>query len=167
MTADLNVEFTCLPPDKAVAADEAAFKKFVIDAREVNPKTLPTLYAKALVLCFARVDGDLAAVGAIKRPFHNHRDRVFAAAKSKESPLAFIYELGWFHVLKEYRGHKISSRMVAQLVPWTEGDTVYATSRINNLPMHAALTKHGGFIPEGSDYPSSEGEVPLRLFIKR
>jgi GNAT superfamily N-acetyltransferase len=102
------------------------------------------LYAKTLVLCLARIDGDLAALGAIKRPFHDHRERVFAAARCKETPAAFTYELGWFHVLEKYRGNKIASRMVAQLMPWAAGATLYATSRINNLAMNAALTKHGG-----------------------
>ena len=116
MTTELKVEFTCLPPDTLSAADEKAFKQFVIDAREVNPKTFPILYAKSLVLCFARVNGELAAVGVIKRPFHNHRDRVFVAARSKETPAAFSYELGWFHVLEKYRGNRIASRIVTQLM---------------------------------------------------
>ena len=55
--------------------------------------------------------------------------------------------------------------MVDQLMKHADGAGVYATSRINNGPMHSALTAHGGFVREGSEYPSQQGDVPLRLFV--
>lgn len=46
MIAELNVEFMCLPPTNVNPSDEAAFKRFVLEAGEVSRNTLPALYQK-------------------------------------------------------------------------------------------------------------------------
>lgn len=167
MATELKVDFTCIPPKEVNASDQLAFKRLVLDAGEVSRNTLPALYDNALVVCFARVDGEIAGVGAIKRPFPSHRDGVFTAAKAATPPAAFTLELGWFHVSPKFEGNRIGSRMVEQLMPWTAGAPVYATSKVNKPAMHAALTRRGGFKVEGSDYPSSlDNNVLVRLFVR-
>jgi hypothetical protein len=167
MIDHLDVEFTCLAPTAVDGVSAASFRQLVLAAGEVNPNTLPALYDNALALAFARVDGEIVGIGALKRPLTSYRDKVFERAKSRLAPESFEFELGWFHVLGKFEGNRISSRMVERLMPWAEGTSVYATSRINNSAMHAALTRHGGFKPEGSEYRSSQGDVPIRLFVRR
>jgi hypothetical protein len=164
---EIPVDFECLAPDQVTEPNAALFRELVLAAGEVDPTTLPALYGNALVLGFARSHGKLVGVGAIKRPFPGHRDQVFAMARATFSPTSFVYELGWFHVLKDFEGNRISSRMVEQLMSWANGASVYATSRINNDRMHGALTRRGGFVVEGSDFPSQRGAVPLRLFVRQ
>ncbi len=42
-----------------------------------------------------------------------------------------------------------------------------AAARVNNGAMHSALTAHGGFVRDGSEYPSERSRVPLCLFARR
>lgn len=163
----ITLEISCLRPGQVDIESEELFKQTVIAAGEVNPDTLPALYRRARVICFGRLHGELAGVGALKRPYAKHRARVFEQAKSTLDPQIFDYEIGWFHVLERFKGLGISSHMVEQLMPYRNRAHVYATSRIDNHPMHSALTRHGGFVREGSEYPSEHGGVPLCLFVRR
>ena len=86
---------------------------------------------------------------------------------SKLDPASFEYELGWFHVLPKFSGNGISSQLVRALMPYADGASIYATSHIENVAMHAAMTKHGGFVREGSPYPSLENDIPIQLYVRR
>lgn len=44
---------------------------------------------------------------------------------------------------------------------------LYATSHVKNDRMHAAMTKHGGFVSEGPPYPSLENHIPIQLYVRR
>jgi hypothetical protein len=164
--AQQTLEISCLRPAQVDATDAALFKRTVTEAAEVNPKTLLALFRRAHIVCFARLDGQLAGVAALKRPYSRHRAKVFRQANSALDSTTFPYEIGWFHVLEGFKGRHISSHIVEQLVKRTDGASVYATSRIDNYPMHAALTAHGGFVREGSEYASKQGDVPLYLFVR-
>lgn len=166
MSSDLEMEIVCRAPNKVESDCAALFKRFVLATGEVSSHTFPYLYEQALVVCFAKAGEGMAGVGAIKRPSDVHRDGVFKKAKATVSSKPFVYELGWFHVLRRYKGQHISSRMVEALMPWADGASIYATSRVNNNAMHAALIKHGGFVPEGVDYPSNRRRVSIRLFTR-
>jgi hypothetical protein len=161
-----TLEISCLRPGEVEAENSALFKKIVLETGEVNQETLSALYERARIVCFARLDGHLAGVGALKRPYSRHRAKVFKKSKSDLNPKLFAYELGWFHVLSRFKGRHISSHMVEQLMNHADGAAVYATSRVNNDPMHSTLIAHGAFVREGSEYDSEEGEVPLCLFIR-
>jgi RimJ/RimL family protein N-acetyltransferase len=167
MTASISVEIECLVPASVTALNALAFKELVLAADEVDTGTFPALYERALMLCFARSAGSLVGVGAIKRPNPIHRQSVFDRARSHLAPASFTYELGWFYVPPAFQGNHISSRMVQKAMPWAKETSVYATSRINNKPMHQALEAHGGFAAEASDFSPVHGSVPLRLFVRR
>lgn len=161
-----TLEIKCLPPSQVDAADAELFQRTVVDAGEVNPATLPDLYRRAHLVCFAQLGGQLAGVAALKRPNPGHRAEVFRQAQSTLNSVAFPYEIGWFHVIDGFRGRRISSRMMDQLVQHAEDASVYATSRIDNHPMHAVLTTHGGFVREGSEFESERGDTRLCLFVR-
>lgn len=42
---------------------------------------------------------------------------------------------------------------------------VYATSRVDNSPMHATLSRFG-FESAGVPYPSKQNDVPIQLFVR-
>lgn len=159
-------EITCVTPNEVEQPEAARFKAMVEASGEVNSHTFPALYQQARSLCFVRVGGELAGVGALKRPYQAHRNGVFASAQASLPADLFTFELGWFHVLDAFKGRRLSSRMVSALMAHTDGTSVYATSRANNVAMHAALERHGDFIREGRDYPSQRTHTPLCLFVR-
>jgi len=159
-------EVIVLSPKACAVGDLAAFKQMVIDGGEVEANTLPGLVEQALALGFARVDGALVGVGAIKRPYDAHRAKVFEKAKSLLNPSEFGFELGWFYVHPSARGNRLASKLVEALMPSLEGRAAYTTSRTNNDRMHAPLYRVG-FVQEGTPYPSKMNDQEIQLFICR
>jgi hypothetical protein len=139
MTLPVVVE--CFAPREVEKADADAFKALVLEAGEVNPHTLPFLFNDAVALAFARSEGTLVGIGAIKRPNAEYRQRVFDQAGSKLRAASFPYELGWIYVSPAYQNNRICSRIVEGLTPHAQGAAVYATSRINNDAMHGSLIR--------------------------
>ncbi len=160
-----SVVITVLPPSKVGAAERTAFEKMVLEGGEVDPKTLPGLVGRALVLAFVRLDGELVGVGAIKRPYESHRDDVFSWAKAEHDPTQFEFELGWVYVNAAGRNKRIASQLVEELMPSLNGACVYATSRVNNERMHASLRRFG-FSRAGIPYPSKQNDPKIQLFVR-
>jgi hypothetical protein len=84
---------------------------------------------------------DIVCRSPVKRPYPDHRDTVFKPdhrdtvfkkARSALFAAPFRYELGWFHVLKDFEGNRATSRMVENLMPWAD-----VASRIDNSPCTA------------------------------
>lgn len=158
-----TIELVVARPDEVTPADRAAFVKQVCEGGEVNPNTLPALVDRAVALAMARKDGSLVGVGAIKRPNLSHRGHVFKAAKVDLLPDAL--ELGWVFVQPATRGLGISAMIVEALVPYVGATRVYATSRVDNVPMHATLNRFG-FKSVGVPYPSKQNNTPIQLFVR-
>jgi GNAT superfamily N-acetyltransferase len=153
-------------PHLCTPARLAQFRQLVMEGGEVDAHTLPALIKRALALAFVRDGVSVVGVGALKRPNASYRNRVFANAKSSLAPKHFEFELGWIYVCPSARGKKLTSPMVKDLLQQAKGRPVYATSRVDNAPMHASLVRCG-FRKEGSPYPSSEHEVDIQLFALR
>jgi GNAT superfamily N-acetyltransferase len=142
----------------------ALFRELVTEGGEVDTHTLPALIERAPVLALMHDGETVVAVGALKQPNAAYRSRVFAEAKSTLAPKDFEFELGWIYVRPAARGKKLTTPMVRKLLERASGHRVYATSRVDNSPMHASL-EHCGFRKEGTPYPSNEHEIDLQLFI--
>lgn len=153
-----------LSPGAVSAEERVAFQQMVFEGGEVNPNTLPSLVDRALALAFARLDGTLVGVGAIKRPYESHRKDVFTWAMADLDPTQFEFELGWVYVSPSCRGKRIASRLVEKLMPVLIRAPVYATSRVDNERMHASL-KRFGFKQVGVPYPSKQNEPEIQLFV--
>jgi len=152
-------------PSSCSANDINCFKELVISGGEVTSGTLSALVSNALSLAFASRDGRIVAVGAIKRPNAGYRDVVFAKAKAIQNPSHFQYELGWVYVSLLSRGCNLSGALVAALLPSLGIEPAYATSRVDNIPMHATL-EHSGFRPVGAPYPSKLNTPAIQLFLR-
>lgn len=159
-----SVVVNVLPLREVSPEERALFEQMVLEGGEVNPKTLPGLVARALVLAFARLDRVLVGVGAIKRPYDSHRGDVFEWAKAELDPTQFEFELGWVYVNASGRNRRLASRLVEKLMPSLNGASVYATSRVDNTRMHASLTRFG-FKRVGVPYSSKQNEPEIQLFV--
>lgn len=164
MSQDSSVVIAVRQPSSASTAELSAFKEFVLVGGEVNSETLPGLLLRALSLGFARIDGELVAVAGIKRPNLGYRAGAFRNSGALHDPAQFEFEFGWVYVHPSARGKGVATALVEALVPTLNGACAYATSRLDNVQMHAALKKFG-FKTVGAPYPSKLNEPEIQLFL--
>lgn len=143
-----------------------AFEDVVKICREVNPNGLRHRIERAHFLAWASsYGGELVGVAALKKPNEGYRSSVFEKSRSKEEPSQYEGELGWICVRKEFRKRGLATKLVAKLFSGGNPKSVYATAREKNDPILPIL-KNLGFVQSGSQYPSTEGEYSLVLYIK-
>ena len=134
---------------------------------EVNPNGLRGRIESAYsVVWLQDTDGIPVGSGALKKPNKNYRLTVFQKAGSREEPGKYEAELGWVFLRTEFRGQGLSTALMKELLLAAGGKAIYATARKNNKTMRAILTKFG-FLQEGKDYPSDEGNYRMVLYIKK
>lgn len=163
MSDGSNFTIQVLAPGACDAAALTEFQTLVREGGEVDPATLPALVKNALSLAFVKSSMSLVGVGAIKRPYASYRSRVFKSARSLLKADDYEFELGWVYVRPSAQGNRLASRLVQELMPHLNGAAMYATSRVDNVRMHASLSR-AGFCPEGIPYPSRVNEPELQLF---
>jgi GNAT superfamily N-acetyltransferase len=143
------------PPD-CTAEALADFERLVLEGGAVNPQGLTQRIRNAFRLLFLRTsDGRLVGVGALKHPRPSYRNRVFANAQATTASDEYPVELGWVVVAKTHQGQGLSTRIVAELLPFAKDENVFATTRADQRVMHYA-SDHG-FEINGKPYPSGRG----------
>lgn len=155
-------------PNACSPQELRAFEQLVIAGRAVERAGLSRRLRSALQLLFLKTkDGVLAGIGALKRPGLEYRTKVFRAAEAELSPDFYTVELGWVVVDEPFRGQRLPSRIVRDLVGVAAKDeSLFATTRADKLAMHYALGDNG-FQREGVAFPSERDDYKLVLFIKR
>jgi hypothetical protein len=116
-------------------------------------------------LAFAYEDGVLAGVAALKRPQASYRRRIGAASDVALSESMFPFELGWVYVLPDSRGKHLSLALCESALSVSAGSAVFATSRVDNEPMHKSLARCG-FQLSGKPYASGRSKDELAVFIR-
>jgi predicted GNAT family N-acyltransferase len=159
------ITVVALSPSVVGTVDLATFESLVLTSGEVSAKTLSKLIPVALSLAFAKIDDDVVAVAALKRPNQSYRTKVFTKAKSTSNPANYQFELGWVFVSPAARGKRLASKLVETLVCSLNGASAYATSRVDNEYMHSALARCA-FHPVGNSYTSQLNEPEIQLFIR-
>jgi hypothetical protein len=141
------------------------FRDFVRKGGEVTSAGLNDRIKAAEALAFLFVRKELAAIAALKNPSENHKQGVFENAGSVDAAF-YRFELGWVYVAERFRENGYSKQILKELSRSIRSGGVYATSRIDNVPMHKSLESEG-FIKIGDSWPSKEqpGKL-LCLFVK-
>jgi predicted GNAT family N-acyltransferase len=93
-----------------------------------------------------------------------YRQSVFQKANALTSESEYPFELGWVFVSPSARGRKFSNKLVHTAISVADGKGVFATSRLDNIPMHKALEAHG-LSRNGSAYASRHEDRQLILFL--
>ena len=153
-----------VPPSAVGASDRECFEKLVREGGQVDPATFPALFKNAHALAFARVAGVLTGVAALKRPNDSYRDTVFGKAHATRAATEFPLELGWVSVAPVGQRRGLVRCMLDPLLAQREGMPVYATSALDNVPMHAALRRFG-FEPHGQPYEATRNAQFVQLFV--
>ncbi len=66
----------------------------------------------------------IVGVGAIKRPYHSYRDKIFKIAESKAIPTQYEIELGWISIEREFTGRHIATKIVGKLLGKVKGTKI-------------------------------------------
>lgn len=141
------------------------FIAFVRAGDEVSVQGLTERIRGAAALAFARVNGSVEGVAALKRPQVAYRRHVSSASGAPLSAAEFPYELGWVYVSPESRGKGLSLLLSQAALAQSNGAGVFATSRVDNIAMHRSLAKIG-FVLVGKPYVSGRGKHSLQVFIR-
>ncbi|MGY4508196.1 hypothetical protein [Bradyrhizobium sp. USDA 3650] len=119
------------------------FRQMVLEAGEVQAAGFDNRMARAEILVFLRVGGEIVGVGALKRPGREYSRGVFKNAGAKKLADEFGLELGWVVVEKAHRGHSYSRHVAEALVACANGRKIFATSITTRIAMHKALNGCG------------------------
>lgn len=155
---------TAKKPNDCSKAELENFKAFVLEGGEVSADGLETRIKKAESLLFLTQDGSLTGIAAVKNPERKYKQKVFKKAQANIEANQFLFELGWVFVLPSSRGAGFSHRLVEDALSVVSGQPIFATSRLNNMPMHRVLEAHG-FFRHGKGYASRRSNQQVVLFI--
>ena len=158
-------ELIAKSPGDCTNIEIGAFIAFVRAGGEVSIQGLPERIRAAAALVFARVDGTVVGVAALKQPLASYRRRVASESGAPISAAEFPYELGWVYVSPESRGKGVSLLLSLAALAESKGAGVFATSRTDNPPMHRSLVK-AGFVATGDSFASSRGKHSLQVFVR-
>src|SRR6266700_1279011 len=152
------------PPSDCTAEALADFEKLVVEGGTVDPQGLTQRIRNALRLLFLRTsDGQLVGVGALKQPGPGYRNRVFAKAQATTASDEYRVELAWVVVANTHQGRGLSTRIVAESLPFAKNENVFATTRADERVMRYASDY--GFEINGKPYPSGRG-YDLVLYLR-
>jgi GNAT superfamily N-acetyltransferase len=140
------------------------FVSLVREGGEVDERNLETRARASHRLFFLTERNCLIGVAALKNPSGTYRQSVFQKANVSISDAAYPLELGWVFVSPNSRGKGLSYKLVDAAVSVAEGEGVFSTSRLDNIPMHKALEAHG-LSRHGSAYASRREGQQLILFL--
>lgn len=158
------VTSSILSPSDCSLQALADFENMVIKYGTVDPEGLTQRIRDASRLLFLRgSNGQVVAVGALKRPQLSYRRKVFAKARATTPPDEYRVELGWVAVAKSHRGRGLSRRIIGQLISLTANENLFATTRADERAMRFAADC--GFKSAGYPYPSGSG-YDLVLYLR-
>jgi hypothetical protein len=149
-------------PNSFSAEEIDDFVAFVLAGCEVTSLDLRQRVTDAQCIAFLRVGQCLTGVAGLKQPKSAYRSRVQKGAKFSLSQVAFPFELGWVFILPSARGGKLSLPLCQPHVAAAGVAGIFATSRADNMGMHAALRKLG-FECVGAEWASTQSEGNLVL----
>ena len=152
-------------PGECSSIEIGAFIAFVRVGGEVSIQGLLDRIRGATALAFARVDGLVVGVAALKQPQASYRRRVSTESSAALSAKEYPYELGWVYVSPESRNKGFSLLLSQAALAESNGVGVFATSRTDNITMHRSLAKLG-FVATGNPFTSGRGKHSLQVFAR-
>jgi predicted GNAT family N-acyltransferase len=132
---------------------------------EVDTIALEQNVTNARALVFARSNGRVLGVGAIKRPKSTYREKVANDSGFNLSCDLYPFELGYIFVQEEARGWGLSHQIVSAALNETDGQNIFATARADNQGMLRALCR-ASFLQVGHDYSGRNSRTLIRLLVK-
>lgn len=139
-----------------------SFKELVELNEQVNAQRVP----EAKLLAFLHNEhGQLIAVGAIKNPTLQYREKVFLtkAGVTHESENWPMFEIGFFSILPDFQRKGLGRHILQTLLNEMPKTSLFATT--GNTGMKNLLMEQG-FTITGNSWSPQRGNAPLSLFIR-
>ena len=144
--------------------ERTAFDKLVRKAGEVSGDVLEGNIRNAKALVVGVYRGCVQGTAALKRPQASYRTRIGGKTGVDIADDKYPYELGYVVLAPEMRGRGLSHQLVSKALEYASRKGVFATTRIDNVPMLATLAR-AGFSPARKDYAGHETRV-IRLLVR-
>ncbi|MDH0647537.1 GNAT family N-acetyltransferase [Pseudomonas sp. GD03858] len=154
---------TIKEPPNCSPSEIIDFIELVKQSGEVAITGLHQRVTSANKLAFMHAGEKLISVAALKNPTKTYRSKISAASKFLLPQPIYPYELGWVFVTPSSRGKGYAFSIAKAVISAANMSGVFATSRLENQPMHHILKKLG-FAPSGTIYQSDRGEHSIILF---
>jgi hypothetical protein len=153
-------------PADCHAVEICDFIALVLAGGEVSAQRLEQRVRSAERLVFLTLGCCLCGVAALKRPEESYRKKLLSESGISLPIEQFPYELGYVFVMPSARGRRFSIDLTREAIAPVRAQGVFATSRTDNLGMHATLSKFQ-FVPVGNSYASTRGNHRLQLFVRQ
>lgn len=152
-------------PAECSDSELAAFVDLVVAGGEVSRDGLPNRVRAAAVLAFARLEGTLVGIAALKHPEAGYREGVISKSGFPLPVEKFPYELGWIYISPAARRTGLSVTLAHALFSRVGSTNVFATARSDNIAIHGFLAK-AAFEAVGTPYKSTRGDYALQVFVR-
>lgn len=139
-------------PSECTARELEDFACLVAQGGQVARSGLEQRIRRAKYLAFAYVEGELAAVAAVKKASWFYIRDVFGKANEPARGNDFKYELGWGYTRPKYRNRGIHQCLVDLLLENVRDINIFGTTGTANEAIMSILQKRG-FVMCGSPYP--------------
>jgi GNAT superfamily N-acetyltransferase len=160
-----EVSVRVAPPEEFSSAHLDQFEALVSGGGQVDLVGLRQRIFRARLLCVVDVEGECAAVGALKVPWPGYHKRQFKSAGAPGKYEAYPIEVGWVFVEDDFRRRGLGRRVVQELLGGVKRKGVFATVRSHNAPM-LDLLKALGFRSLGPPYESKDHDLVLLGWTK-
>lgn len=141
------------PPGELSTDEIDEFQQAILEGGEADPHGLRDRVMSARSLALLREEKSLAAIAALKSPMSAYRQRIAEYARVELAAEHYPFELGWVFVYPFARNRQYSHAVSREALKQCDGRGVFATSRSDNVAMHATLRRLG-FDPAGMPYIS-------------
>lgn len=153
------------PPGEFSPEEVDEFQQSILEGGEVDPRGIRDRLMSARTLVLLREAEKLVAIAALKSPLPAYRAHVSESAGVKIAVAHYPFEFGWVYVYPFARGRKYSQVVSGEALSKSNGRGVFATSKVDNIAMHATLRRLG-FVPAGARYRSRRSDQELQLFLR-
>lgn len=161
----MEIEVVTGEPNSFSRDERRRFVELVELGGEVDLDALQQNVENARALVFARSNGRVLGIAALKRPKLNYRKKIAAKSGFDLDSDLYLFELGYVFVQQEARGSRLSHRLVASALDQTDGRQVFATARTHNIGMLCTM-RRAGFLQVGNDYSGRRDGTFIRLFVR-
>lgn len=133
---------------------------------EANSELIMERLENSLVTAWLQLENRIVGTATIKRPELAYRAYVLGQAAFHFLPETITLELGYIYIESEFRKQGHAWQMCHALMNLISEETVFATTRTDNLGMKAILHKLH-FNSEGNTYENRSKTKFLQLYVRK